>query len=159
MLDVTGLDSYVVRENFCILFLQYEDRSENKLRRIVACKEPTTIGIFTTMKQNFGGNIFIYDLEVVTAVTRWPIAQGTDWNQQEVKKARPTMFCLSSGEDYVEMQWDNSTIKCELLLLLEVKIKDSKNGKRKLIFLLFLLFIKNLTMKEQRSRGVAPLFL
>jgi hypothetical protein len=111
------------------------------------------------MKQHFGGHVFIYDLEVVTAVTRWPIAQGTDWNQQEVKKARPTTWCLSSGKDYVEMQWDDSTIKCELVLLLEMKIKDSKNGKRKLIFLLLLIFIKNLTMKEQRSRGVAPLFL
>jgi len=40
--------------------------------------------------------------------------------------------CIGYGGDYVEMQWDSSTIKCELLVL-DLKLRESKYRRCKLI--------------------------
>jgi hypothetical protein len=58
---------------------------------------------FPALNQNLSGKKFKDDCEVETVVIRW-ITRDRDWCQQGIEK------CLSYGGDYVEKQWDSSTM-------------------------------------------------
>jgi hypothetical protein len=54
---------------------------------------------------------------------RWLLAQDTEWYQRRTEELALRFYkCLSCGAECVEMLWVSATVKCEPLLVLEIKL-------------------------------------
>jgi hypothetical protein len=95
---------------------------------IIICFQRWSKVLAVTSLKNYG--------EVETIAKRRLTTQNTDWYQERIQALvlRQDGKCLACSGDYVEKQWDNSTIKSELYLS-EVKIKSLKYMHFKLYFL------------------------